>query len=69
MNRRPVASSRLHAVGYDAKTGNLEVEFPDGTVWVYHGVPREVYVSLLTAPSIGRYFNRYVVGAYDYERL
>ena len=35
MERKRVNSSRIRAVGYDAKTQDLEVEFSDGRVVVY----------------------------------
>lgn len=68
MMRLPVSSSRIKAVGYDKLTGKLEVEFPQGGVFVYYEVPHSVYVELLTATSIGRYFNTRIRGAYDYEK-
>jgi len=63
-----VDSSMLHAVGYDADAGELEVVFASGQIWRYSGVPREVYEELLAADSIGRYMRDNVIDVYpDYR--
>lgn len=69
MIRQPVASTRVKAVGYDRDREAMEVEFTDGTVFCYHGVSRETYVNLLTAASIGKFFNVHIRDVYDYERV
>jgi hypothetical protein len=40
MKLRPVESSMLLAVGYDAAAKELEAVFSSGAVWRYRGVPR-----------------------------
>jgi hypothetical protein len=62
MDRKEVKSSLLMSVGYDPETQVLEVQFGkkrDGTpgnIYQYADVPAEVYLALLTAESIGKYF-------------
>jgi hypothetical protein len=53
-------SSALFAVGYDAETQLLCVEFRSGAVYDYLGVPQDIHAGLLNAPSKGRYFNRVI---------
>ena len=67
--RQPVQSSRIAAVGYDRTREAMEVEFTDGAVFLYYNVPRETYIDLLTAASIGRFFNVHVRDVFDYERV
>ena len=55
MEREPVESSALASVGYDRDV--LEVEFVNGSVYQYVGVPVWVYEALMMAQSYGR-FNR-----------
>lgn len=50
---RPVYSSHVAAVGYDAVTQELRVQWQTGKVSVYHGVPPEVGADLHNQPSIG----------------
>lgn len=60
MNRTPVSSSNLRSVGYDAEARTLEVEFLNGGLYRYSGVPSSVHLGLMSASSHGAYFDRYV---------
>ena len=42
MDREVVVSVSVRAVGYDAETSTLEVEFCDSSIYQYSGVPKEV---------------------------
>jgi hypothetical protein len=68
MRRRPVSSSAISSVGYDPKGKVLEVEFSSGGVYDYHGVPPEVYESLISAESKGRFLSREIRGQYPSEK-
>lgn len=57
MNRVPVASSNLAEVGYDPATEILEIAFIRGGVYQYFSVPSSVHQDLMTATSVGRYFD------------
>jgi hypothetical protein len=62
MNREPVKSSNIAAIGYDAGAQLLEIEFHPSRegrvdVWRYSPVDAALYASLVGAPSIGRRFN------------
>lgn len=69
MRREPVDSTSLRSVGYDDTSRVLEVEFVNGSVYLYFGVPREAYDELLTADSLGRHFNHHIRDTYAYRRL
>lgn len=70
MERIVVVSSNVAEVGYDSATEILEVAFVSGGVYQYFDVPDAVYVGLISAPSVGRYFDAYVKKAgYRYRRL
>jgi hypothetical protein len=60
MNRAAVRSSNIRSVGYDGQTLTLEVEFHNGTLYQYSGVPAAVHVGLLSAPSKGTYFHDHI---------
>lgn len=68
MKRQEVVSSNLRSVGYDEATRTLEIEFRSGRVYRYIEVPRDVYEELMSADSLGRYFNKYIREAYPYSR-
>lgn len=60
MNRTPVTSSNLKSIGYDTNTQNLEIEFLNGGLYLYSGVPASVHAGLMSASSHGSYFDTYV---------
>ena len=74
MIRRPVSSSNVVSVGWEADpdengqpslTGTLEVEFKNGRVYGYLEVPEQVYENLIGASSVGRFLQQNVIGSYD----
>jgi hypothetical protein len=70
IRRKPVQSSALRSVGYQDNKGVLEVEFVNGAVYRYYGVPVSTYHGLMSAASHGRYFNQYIKRAgYRYVRV
>jgi KTSC domain len=71
MRRRPVQSSNLASVGYDSRRRVLEVEFLEsGLVYQYSGVPKSAYEELMSAASLGRYFNKFIRdGGYPYRQV
>ena len=70
MDRRPVTSTTLASVGYEEGSAILEVEFVDGGIYQYFGVPSEVHAELIAAGSLGTYFNTHIKNAgYQYSRI
>jgi hypothetical protein len=64
MQRQPVQSNVLASIAYEREVNVLEVEFHTGRIYQYFMVPAAVHEELLTAPSMGEYFNRRVRSAY-----
>lgn len=64
-----VSSSNVSAVGFDDESSTLGVRFTNGAEYNYFGVPRNVFDSLLSAPSVGRFLNQYVKSVYPYQRV
>ena len=56
MSRTLLNSTSLHSAGYCDQLG-LEIEFRDGSVYRYAGVPFPIYLALLRAKSQGGFFN------------
>ncbi|MBX7151583.1 KTSC domain-containing protein [bacterium] len=69
MDRIEVTSSELKSVGYDQDHSILEVEFQKGGIYQYFDVPAYQYDSLLTAESLGKYFNANIRSNYRYSRI
>lgn len=69
MQRQTVKSSSVRGVGYDGRRQRLEVQFVNGGVYEYFGVPRAEHAGLMSAPSIGAHMNRVIKPRYRYRRV
>lgn len=68
MNMQPVTSSQIKAVGYEASTRTLAVQFNSGSIYHYANVPPTVYDEFVSAESIGKYFGEHIKGHFDYAK-
>ena len=64
-----VSSSNVAALGYDADNQVVHVEFNNGTVYTYSGVPEHEYHALDNASSIGSYLHHNFKNVYPYQRI
>lgn len=69
MERKPVKSDKVRAVGYDPKTRVLEVQLRDGTVLAYSGVSQEVHRQFMNAPSPTSYYEDKITDEFSARRL
>jgi hypothetical protein len=69
MDRQSVASSNLAEVGYDSDLETLEVQFKSGGIYQYFNVPAFMYERLMSADSIGRFFNAEIKGHYPEAKV
>lgn len=67
MLRTSVSSSDLSSVGYE--NGILEIAFNSGGIYQYSNVPLNVYQSLMSADSHGKYFHAYIRDVYPTTKL
>ena len=65
----PVNSTLLASMSYEAGAALLQLEFRDGSLYRYFGVPADIYEGLLAANSKGVYFNRRIRGSFQYALL
>jgi hypothetical protein len=70
MERIPVQSSNIASIGYSTESSTLEVEFLNGSVYQYFGVPKDVFDSLMNSSSKGSFLDHNVKKAgYSYCRI
>jgi hypothetical protein len=69
IERKPVQSSDLASVGYDARQRILEIEFRSGGIYRYLEVPAAIHDQLLAAESKGRFFAAHIRDQFRCERL
>ncbi len=63
-------STCFSAVGYDSTLKTLYVKFRDsGSVYSYESVPQSVFDDLMSAQSMGGFYNSDIKGAYTCHRL
>jgi hypothetical protein len=63
-----VASSTLTTITYDSRQEVLQLQFRDGSLYSYAGIPKAIYDALLRAPSKGQYFNSKIRGQFAHQR-
>jgi hypothetical protein len=69
MERVPVESSNVRSIGYYEPSRTMHVEFRDGRVYEYSGVPPEAHQALVNAPSVGRHFHAHIKSRFPARRL
>lgn len=60
MMRQKVISSNIVSIGYDENTQILEIEFKQGAIYRYSGVPAHIFQNLMEASSHGTYFHAFI---------
>lgn len=68
IERRALKGGRLKAGAYDEREQRLELEFTDGSVRTYKGVPGEVWRRLLAAPNPASFHEDRIAEEYPAER-
>lgn len=69
LERKPVRSSDLSSIGYDARRQILEIEFRSGGIYRFLEVPKDTFSGLMEAGSKGRYFAAHIRNHFRHERL
>jgi len=69
MERIYVSSSNIRSIGYDPDSMTLEVEFNNGGLYQYQGVPPSEHASLMSAGSKGTYFSANIRNRYPTVKL
>ncbi len=69
MERYNTASSNIRSEGYDPQTQTLEVEFINGAIYQYYGVPENIHDQMMKEQSKGRFLNTYIRNQYPYSRV
>lgn len=67
MDRKPVESSTIKSVGYDAEKKELEIEFSSLAVYRYKKVPKEVHDRLMASKSKGGEFMHNIRLVFEFE--
>jgi hypothetical protein len=60
-----VNSKAISEVGYDPITQQMQIKFKQGHSYSFCRVPPSIYAGLLSAKSIGAYYNSQIEGKYN----
>ena len=63
-----LTSKTLAAAVYDASQARLQLDFRDGSRYVYSRVPPDLFRGLLAATSKGRFFNQHIRRVLPYSK-
>lgn len=66
---KPVKSTNIAKIGHDEKTEELQIEFKDGAVYAYDGVPAFAHRELIEAKSIGGHFHKLIKSKYKFRKV
>lgn len=64
-----VTSSNVEAVGYDASSQELHVQFLNGRTYVYSEVEEYKFTEMLSGGSVGVYLNQNIKPNHGYREL
>ena len=67
MKRQTVSSSNVKSIGFENSI--LEVEFLNGRIYQYYGVPESIYLLLMNAASKGSFLASNVFNKFDYKEI
>jgi len=69
MDKERVESSNISSIGYDPDSETLEIEFSNGSIYQYYGVPENLYNKIMGASSKGQFLHQYIKNQYPYSRV
>lgn len=69
MERTRVSSSNIRSIGYDVQDETLEVEFGNGGIYQYFGVPQKIYERFMDALSKGRFFSTRIRDKFSTKKI
>lgn len=69
MERISVGSSNIASIGYNSDSEVLEVEFLNGSIYEYYGVPEQIHQDLMSASSHGSYLSANIKNHFSYTRI
>lgn len=62
-------SKQIKKVMYDPEKNKLSVYFANKATYIYEGVSAELFGGLISAPSVGSYFAKYIRNHFTGQKL
>jgi hypothetical protein len=64
-----VQAAQLRSVGYNGRNSDLELEFQDGSITLYLGVPAKTWIALMNTEDKDAYYAKNIKDIYIYRKL
>ena len=58
----------MKAIGYNPESKTLKIVFKNESAYSYSKVPSEVFQSLMSAESKGKFIHKNIKGKFDFEK-
>lgn len=58
----------IERVSFDEQAQTLYIWFRDAGLYVYSGIPADIFTAFCQAPSAGRFFNMHIKGRFVHRR-
>ena len=69
METRYFRSSRIKKAEFYQEENTLVLYFNDGTIYEYNEIAHSVFLKMVSAKSVGKYFNEKIRGHYDFDKI
>lgn len=69
VDRVVVSSTSIASIGYEVRSGTLEIEFNNRRVYQYYAVPQSAYDALMAASSKGQFFVTQIKDRFFFDRV
>ena len=69
MKLTEIESSNIAAIGYDAASKRLRVQFKNGGLYEYPDVPAATHEAFMAAESKGSHFAKHIRGKHEGKKL
>ncbi len=66
---KPVKSSNIAAIGYDAPSKTMHVQFSSGASYAYDGVEPDIHAAFAGADSVGSHFAKHIRPKFTGRRI
>lgn len=69
IKRHPAISSNILGAGYDPASKTLEIQFNNGAIYRYSGVPEATYKAMWEAESMGKFVHSQIATKYKFKHM
>ena len=69
MQNTPLSESKIRSFGYHQPSRTLELEFLNGKIYQYYGIPENLCNAMKEADSMNEFFHLHIKNVYAFARV